>query len=495
MKKSFILALVFVFILGFAGSTVAAADSDNPFDDVPQGHWAYDAVVKLSKAGIVRGYSNTTFGGDNLLSRYEMAIIVAKAVSKSEKADAELKGLIDKLTKEYSTELKNLGVRVAKLEAGASSVKISGDTRFQYQKNWDLRDFGNDAYNKDPVERFRERVRLQVAGNVNPDISYQAQLSAQSYTREDLPPMNGLSYGVFGFDTAKVSFKKVLGGVELGRQNLVLGQGLIAYTPGNYDAIKFNFGSKNFYGAISYGDISPSTYYPWTKGQNNQLQTMYWPPSLSTNNTVNITTATATWQLDKALSFSGAVLYSDTSYYPYKVYSIGSKYKDGDYTLSAEVAKNHEASTNNDAYLTSLWYKGANRNKEGSWGIGIDYRVFQPNSLDGMLTNMSEFFNSPGKLSWPEMYGAKGFGIGANYTVSKNAVFSFKYLPGLKTTFNDGGNTIYNTSYGSWPNPIPSGGNTSTGGIGGATNAGPAPNIPAGTSYKPMFNFELNVWF
>jgi hypothetical protein len=130
MKKTLVTLLALVFVLGIAGTAFAAPA--NPFVDVPAKHWAYGAVAKLVKAGIVDGYGDGTFRGDRAMTRYEMAQVVAKAMAKSEKADAETKALIDKLAVEFAAELNNLGVRVAKLEKNASNIKLSGDVRLRY---------------------------------------------------------------------------------------------------------------------------------------------------------------------------------------------------------------------------------------------------------------------------------------------------------------------------------------------------------------------------
>ena len=102
MKKSLVLAMALA--LGVTASAYAA----NPFSDVPAGHWAYDSVNKLASAGIVDGYGNGTFGGDRLMTRYEMAQIVAKAMAKGAN--------VDRLAAEFADELDSLGVRVAALE-------------------------------------------------------------------------------------------------------------------------------------------------------------------------------------------------------------------------------------------------------------------------------------------------------------------------------------------------------------------------------------------
>ena len=119
MKKSLVLAMAMA--LGVTASAYAA----NPFSDVPAGHWAYDSVAKLAAAGVVDGYADGAFAGDKLITRYEMAQIVAKAMAKG--ADC------DKLAAEFADELDTLGVRVAKLEKGADAVKITGQIRYHFQ--------------------------------------------------------------------------------------------------------------------------------------------------------------------------------------------------------------------------------------------------------------------------------------------------------------------------------------------------------------------------
>ena len=121
MKKSLVLAMAMA--LGVTASAYAA----NPFSDVPAGHWAYDSVAELAAAVVVDGYADGTYGGDKLMTRYEMAQIVAKAMAKGAN--------VDKLAAEFADELDSLGVRVANLEKKADNVKISGEVRYRYVDN------------------------------------------------------------------------------------------------------------------------------------------------------------------------------------------------------------------------------------------------------------------------------------------------------------------------------------------------------------------------
>ena len=111
--------------MAMALGVTASAYAANPFSDVPAGHWAYDSVNKLAAAGIVDGYGNGTFGGDRLMTRYEMAQIVAKAMAKGAN--------VDRLAAEFADELDSLGVRVAALEKKSDNVKINAQIRAHYQ--------------------------------------------------------------------------------------------------------------------------------------------------------------------------------------------------------------------------------------------------------------------------------------------------------------------------------------------------------------------------
>ena len=156
MKKSLVLAMAMA--LGVTASAYAA----NPFSDVPAGHWAYDSVNKLAAAGIVDGYGNGTFGGDRLMTRYEMAQIVAKAMAKGAN--------VDRLAAEFADELDSLGVRVAALEKKSDNVKINAQIRAMYQsydKHTNLK--GTNA-----TSTLRSRIWLN--GQINEDWKYVGML-------------------------------------------------------------------------------------------------------------------------------------------------------------------------------------------------------------------------------------------------------------------------------------------------------------------------------
>ena len=148
--------------MAMALGVTASAYAANPFSDVPAGHWAYDSVNKLAAAGIVDGYGNGTFGGDRLMTRYEMAQMVAKAMANQDKANAEQQAMINRLADEFSNELNNLGVRVSKLEDRVGNVKVTGDARIRYQGSED-----KGVYKANSKSLTDGRARVQFNANVN----------------------------------------------------------------------------------------------------------------------------------------------------------------------------------------------------------------------------------------------------------------------------------------------------------------------------------------
>ena len=64
-----------------------ASAAANPFSDVPADHWAYDAVAQLANDGVIEGYGDGTYRGQNEITRYEMAQMVAKAMAKEDQVN------------------------------------------------------------------------------------------------------------------------------------------------------------------------------------------------------------------------------------------------------------------------------------------------------------------------------------------------------------------------------------------------------------------------
>ncbi len=120
MKPLALLVLCASFILSSLLVAVRAV-SATPFADVPSNHWAYQAIASLAADGLIEGYSDGEFKGDRPLSRYEMAVLVARVIAKVQASGAGYASKVDleklqKLIDALKDELDSLGVRVTNIE-------------------------------------------------------------------------------------------------------------------------------------------------------------------------------------------------------------------------------------------------------------------------------------------------------------------------------------------------------------------------------------------
>ncbi len=385
MKKSLVLAMAMA--LGVTASAYAA----NPFSDVPAGHWAYDAVNKLAAAGVVDGYPDGTYGGDKLMTRYEMAQIVAKAMAKGAN--------VDKLAAEFADELDSLGVRVANLEKKADNVKITGQARFSY-KDVDGDENGNEG---------ALRTRLWVTGQVNEDWAYTGMFeNTQTYTDEK------------GNDDVKLKRAYVegrLGGMDVtaGRWNEVLftGNVLDSYI----DGVKVSYGDKvKVFGLAAKGADS---------GDNGHDANWYIEDCSDRLYVAGVTADMG------AVDAYAAYFETDSSVTaPYggdnmdkEIWNVGLSYNFApDFVLAAEYMRGNEDyyDTDKDGWYADLAWKGASADEPGSYGLHVGYfdqsaNAYLSPTTDGFVG--SEVFN----------HGYKGMVYGASYAFAKNIVGVFNY--------------------------------------------------------------------
>ena len=232
MKKQFATVLAATAVLG-----VTTAFAANPFSDVTPDSWAYQAVSQLAASGIVNGYPDGTFKGQNDITRYEMAQMVAKAMANQDRANAEQQAMINRLADEFSNELNNLGVRVARLEDRVGNVKVTGDARLRYR----------DAEHAN--SKFDARARLQFNAKVNDRTDAVVRVASDNFELGD--SRTGGKVGV-SVDRAYVNHKfgeRV--SVKAGRFNQVLGGGLAF--DGTFDGAQFNAGNDKVNLQAAYG--------------------------------------------------------------------------------------------------------------------------------------------------------------------------------------------------------------------------------------------------
>ena len=380
MKKSLVLAMAMA--LGVTASAYAA----NPFSDVPAGHWAYDSVNKLAAAGIVDGYGNGTFGGDRLMTRYEMAQIVAKAMAKGAN--------VDRLAAEFADELDSLGVRVAALEKKSDNVKITGEARFRYA---DSKGKGNvaDSYVGDL------RSRIWITGQVNDDWSYTGMI-------QNIQDFAGDYTGDEKTDFQRAYVQGKLGGmaVTAGRYNAFFADGNIYDNRAN--GVELSYGDKVKL-SLAAGKATELYVLEGTTGGN------YAGGALSADfGAVNATAGYYNFKdiLQKDSGIDNAIWF------------VGAGTSFGDFGLNAMYLKGDASyqghdldGLDDDGYTVGLTWKGAEAAKAGSYGLFANYYDLGGQTYIAHTTDADTFDGE----------GFKGYGVGANYTVAKNMVFTAAY--------------------------------------------------------------------
>ena len=432
VKKSLVLAMAMA--LGVTASAYAA----NPFSDVPAGHWAYDSISKLAAAGVIDGYGDGTFGGDKLMTRYEMAQIVAKAMAKGAN--------VDKLAAEFADELDNLGVRVANLEKKADNVKITGEVRFRYVNQDGA--MSRSEREDDNANRYSEvwgnksnhvadlRSRIWINGMINDDWTYTGMLE----NTQDLSDNAGNEDTKF--QRAYVDGK--LGGmaVRAGRYNLVIADGNIYDT--RADGLELSYGNKLKLKGFAGKATDDIAVVPYMQIRENETLAAditnggkYWGLAVEGELAKGLmATAGYTQFKDMGTGFAeahgGAFGKTDIDN---GIWHAGLSYDIGHFNLSAmylkgdlsadklngmadgEINKAIDQYLDDDGFVIGLSYKGAKAEDAGSWGAWAKYYDQGAQTYVAHTTDANTF----------GMTGFKGFGVGANYTIAKNIVANVAY--------------------------------------------------------------------
>jgi hypothetical protein len=392
MKKKLAASLALAFTLGIAGTAFAA----NPFVDVPAKHWSYDAVSKLAADGIVDGYGDGSFKGDKSMTRYEMATIVAKAMAKEEKANAEDKALIEKLSAEYSQELDNLGVRVSNLEKRMDNVTFDGKVRFRYNS-----EKVNDGSRAGSGQSYLD---LFVNAKINDDWKIRSEF-------ESSHDIKGEGADQVGNQTSKIWAEGKVGAttVDIGKAPLFVGYGLVADT--SLNGVQATFGDKLKttvrYGRLDAGDGAFPNGFPYSAS--------------ASGNGSNYGGVEFAYQASSATGLSAAYHHinqkdEDTDTYNTSIYELGFNSKIAkDFTLNGQYAKgNPDADVEKKAYIAQVTYKNADPKVAKSFDIFAGYHKV---GVGAEINTTNDFYDN-----------AKGMHIGFDYVPFENSKFTAFYL-------------------------------------------------------------------
>ena len=377
MKKQFAAIFAATAVLG-----VTTAFAANPFSDVTPDSWAYQAVSQLANAGIVNGYPDGTFKGQNNITRYEMAQMVAKAMANQDRANAEQQAMINRLADEFSNELNNLGVRVARLEDRVGNVKVTGDARLRYQ----------DA--EHAKSKFDARARLQFNAKVNDRTDAVVRVASKNFELGD--SRMGSNVGV-SVDRAYVNHKfgeRV--SLKAGRFGQVAGGGLAF--DGTFDGVQFNAGNDKVNAQVAYGYAVSGEAAGYTKDQN------------VTNVLVNL---------------NGKVG---------KHTMVGGFYDRVNQDSGVKNIYGFNADANFDkVWVGGEWLKASNLDKSQAWTAGVGYGNYNIKK-QGTWDVKGQYFNAKANApivdtTWNHIYttDAKGWMATVDYALQNNVGLSAYY--------------------------------------------------------------------
>ncbi len=421
MKKTLVSALTTALVVGAASTTFAAA---NPFSDVPADHWAYDAVSQLAADGVIEGYGDTTFRGNQNITRYEMAQMIAKAMTKTDVSAAD-KALIDKLAAEFSDELNNLGVRVSNLERNADKVKWNGVLEYTYTST--RHDAGtNNSERKKNVDEYV--FRLEPKAEVNKNWDVHARLDA-----------NGLMDTDGGNDTYDVKLKRVWAEGHYDNFNVKLGKlpnaiNLLSTTDDPYSGAAVTFGN-DLKVTLEAGRLNATQFSDMARDLKGQGHDNFFKNG---DDTASFQAINLGYAKDKFYGNTGyehldgvTLDYSkfDTGLKPYtndkdedykaNIWFANAGYRfDHNSFFKAEYAKNTTADNYDDAYSFEYDYKGAEPQNKGTWGMYLAYR------------NLGQYAAPWSTYGDGVDGGQKGIEVGTSYTLFQNVQLFAKYFNG-----------------------------------------------------------------
>ena len=355
------------------------------------------------------------------MTRYEMAQIVAKAMAKGAN--------VDKLAAEFAGELDSLGVRVANLEKKADNVRITGQIRYEYgDRSGDLKEKNSKVGS---IAQHRLRTRIFVNGNINEDWTYTGRFE----NNQILSDIDGKSKGSTGDDDVTLNQAYVSG--RLGGVKVIAGKG------DHYTGNGFVYDDTAEFIRAAYGkDVQVSAYVgkPVTTQSDYGYEKM-WGGEVSGK----IGRLTLAAGYDEFKDSKGSADAYSGGYVPAKkgddngIWNVSAKYKFDDFTLGAtylhsdvDVYNSPYNDVDTDGYVISANYKGADKNKPGSWGLFANY-------YDQGAGTFVAHTMYPGDWGYYMDEGFKGYMVGGGVTLAKNMVYQLHYydLEGKESGLDD----------------------------------------------------------
>ena len=370
---------------------VTSAFAANPFSDVTPQDWAYQAVAQLASQGIVNGYPDGTFKGQNNITRYEMAQMVAKALVRQDRVDAEQNAIINRLANEFSAELNNLGVRVATLENKVGNFKFTGDARIRYQGSHTVENAYVNDEDSETLKRSKidYRARVQFEATVNDNTKAVVRLATANK-----------EFGAAGNPTTSLdriyvqhNFGKYAT-ATVGRQDFVIGSGLTY--DGAFEGAQATVGKDKLNATVAHGYMVGGEYKDLSREE--RYQTTVYQVNAKLSKHVDVKGYYVEDHGQNSENFFGGAV--DTHFGPHNKVWVG-----------GEFAKLESFDKEGEAWTAGVGYGAFNIAKAGSWDVKAQY------FRNGELSPVSKPTSKLPVASYEDFKGWLGT---VNYAVAKN---------------------------------------------------------------------------
>ena len=336
---------------------VTSAFAANPFADVTPQDWAYQAVAQLASQGVVNGYPDGTFKGQNNITRFEMAQMVAKAMTRQGQVDAEQNAIINRLANEFSAELNNLGVRVSTLENKVGNFAFTGDARLRYQGSHTEENlYVNDEDTTSPRRsKFDYRARVQFEATVNDNTKAVVRLSTEK------------EFGVNDKDnTTAATVDQVYvqhnfgkyATATVGRQDLVIGSGLTY--DGAFEGAQATVGKDHLNATVAYGHMLDGDLDEEVLGEGNTPEVTTYQVNAKLGKHVDTKAYYVNYHGGVSENYFGAAV--DTKFGPHNKVWVGGEY--------ARFESRGEAG---EGWTAGVGYGTYDITKPGTWGVKAQY--------------------------------------------------------------------------------------------------------------------------
>ena len=388
---------------------VTSAFAANPFSDVTPQDWAYQAVAQLASQGIVNGYPDGTFKGQNNITRYEMAQMVAKALVRQDRVDAEQNAIINRLANEFSAELNNLGVRVSTLENKVGNFAFTGDARLKYEgshtpENAYVNDEDSETLKR---SKFDYRARVQFEATVNDNTKAVVRLATANK-----------EFGAAGNPTTSLdriyvqhNFGKYAT-ATVGRQDFVIGSGLTY--DGAFEGAQATVGKDKLNATVAHGYVVGGAYKNLPREE--RYQTTAYQVNAKLGKHVD---AKGYYVKDHGQNsenfFGGAV---DTHFGPHNKVWVG-----------GEFAKLESFDKEGEAWTAGVGYGAYDITKAGSWDVKAQYfRNGELSPVSKPTSNLPKASNEDFK-GW---LGTVNYAVAKNIGLTANAQLRGKHIDGYE---------------------------------------------------------------